>query len=156
MTTTPTSITPTLEQLAYAPQLILIRTLLEKHIPLFPHGKCDIASHVVHAITGLKVECGFHIQKRTPDDPDPSYRYHHWNHDEKAGLYIDLTRDQFDCHPWYYHTINILPSETNLYLPFPIATTGIITIHPLISSDTQRIIDLYNQESQKRKNKARK
>lgn len=97
------------DSLPYFARLKHIRETLEREISLFPRFQCQKATRVVHAVMGLEELAGIYV----PAVRDESIfnRSHAWNYDEKLGLYVDLTQDQFDSK---LPKIAVLPADTYL------------------------------------------
>ena len=72
--------------LPYYPELVQLRSFLEKEVEDFPRFKCEYATRLVHLVTGLEEVSGRYV----PDED-----LHAWNYDPKGKLYVDITQDQY-------------------------------------------------------------
>jgi len=86
--------------------LELARNFLAKNLGAFPINKCQHASRFLKLTHGLDEVAGEYLGFfKEP-------QFHAWNYDEKSGLYIDITMNQFDFRN--YNPIEILPIENFL------------------------------------------
>lgn len=80
------------ETLSYHRELTIARTGLQRLIPSFPKDCCQLTARLVQRTLGLEERAGHHkVNGRIPKESI----LHAWNLDEKRGLYVDLTLNQF-------------------------------------------------------------
>jgi len=89
------------ETLPYYPELINLRSFLEREVEGFPRWKCESTSYLVHLRTGLDVVAGRYV----PDED-----LHVWNFDSQRRLHNDITQDQYP----HRGKIVIMPADTPL------------------------------------------
>ena len=90
--------------LSYFKYLQIIRKELEYIVPYFPLQGCRIASRVVSTLLNLE-----ELQGMYQSDIPLYISGHAWNFDQKKGLYVDLSQDQFEREA---PKVSILPKTT--------------------------------------------
>lgn len=85
--------------LPYYPELVRLRSFLEREVEDFPRFKCESATRLVHLVTGLEEVSGRYV----PDED-----LHAWNYDSQRELYVDITQDQYP----HRSRIVIMPAST--------------------------------------------
>jgi len=89
-----------MKTLPYYDKLVKIRSALEKNVSKFPVNGCGEASISVERILGLPQIIREYHGPNNISDPtilvDGDYSTHMLNVDKKRGLYIDLSKDQFN------------------------------------------------------------
>ena len=89
------------QSLPYYPELLALRSFLEREVADFPTWKCDQTARITHLITGLEEVSGRYV---------PDYDLHTWNYDPERKLYVDLCQDQYP----HRGKIVVMPADTPL------------------------------------------
>ena len=97
-------------EIEYMQRLLEIREKLEERIPWFPDNCCQLASRVVHVLTGLEELGGICI---ISDDYEV---VHSCNFDPELDLHIDLTMDQYRKN---IDTVYIKEARSSYFIPKP-------------------------------------
>ena len=137
--------------LSYYSKLKTIRHILEDSIRFYPYNQCDIATEVVHALTGLTMVSGFYVDNR--DDITSYSSYHCQNYDSEYQLYIDLSRDQFSYANNRLPPISFVHIPSEFYVPSEDMSNHLLCERTPPTRKAQQIIDLYKKNIIKNRKK---